>query len=125
MTSASCGSFASVVTSTIWTRSGCCASIWASPSRASSKSLDNATWIGRSLSCADDMVPEPPSSESQTTQLPGVTLPVLGDLDVQVEVDRRAEHRLDVPAGGRAHLAQPRPLVPDDDPLLRPALDEE
>ena len=36
-----------------------------------------------------------------------VALPVLGDLHVQVEVDRRAEHRLDLLAGVAADLAQP------------------
>ena len=38
-------------------------------------------------------------SEPQLAQLPGVALPVLGDLHVQVEVDRGAEQGLDLLAG--------------------------
>jgi glucuronide carrier protein len=44
-------------------------------------------------------------SEAEPLQLLGVALPVLGDLDVQVEVDLLAEQRLDP-------LARPRPDVP-------------
>ena len=47
-------------------------------------------------------------SEAEALQLLGVALPVLGDLDVQVEVDPLAEQRLDPPAGVGADLAQPR-----------------
>ena len=53
----------------------------------------------------------------------GVALPVLGDLDPQVEVDRRAQQRLDLLAGGGADVAQPGPLVADHDALLGVALD--
>src|SRR4051812_34552953 len=59
-----------------------------------------------------------PRSESQLAKVLRVRLPVLGDLHVQVEVDRRPEKGLDLPAGVRADLAQPGALVADDDALL-------
>jgi hypothetical protein len=46
-------------------------------------------------------------SEAEAAQLPGVALPVLGHLDVQVEVDSGAQERLDVPTGGGPDLLQP------------------
>ena len=60
-----------------------------------------------------------PGSEAELAQLLGVALPVLGDLHVQVEVDRGAQQRLDLLAGLRADVLQPRALVADDDALLR------
>ena len=45
-------------------------------------------------------------SEAQAAELLGVALPVLGDLDVQVEVHPLAEQRLDAGARVRADLAQ-------------------
>src|SRR5262245_27787711 len=64
-------------------------------------------------------------SEPQAAQLPRVSLPVLGDLDVQVEVDRRTEQCLDLLTGAASDLAQPRTAVADHDALLRGPLDEE
>ena len=61
--------------------------------------------------------------EPQALQLFRVSLPVLGDLHVQVEVDRLTEERLDRPAGLGADLAQPRAAAPDDDGLLAGPLD--
>jgi hypothetical protein len=55
----------------------------------------------------------------------GVGLPVLGDLDVQVEIDRRTEQGLDLAAGVGADVAQPGPLVADHDALLAVALEED
>src|ERR1044072_83950 len=57
-------------------------------------------------------------SEAELAELAGGALPVLGDLDVQVEVDRGAEHGLDLLARGGADLAEAGALVADDDPLL-------
>ena len=62
-------------------------------------------------------------SEPQLAQLLRVPLPVLGDLHMQVQEDRRAEQRLDVLAGLRADLLQPLALRADDDALLAGALD--
>src|ERR1035438_1997625 len=56
--------------------------------------------------------------KAQAAQLLGVALPVLGDLDVQVEVDLGAQQRLDLVAGTAAYLLQPRALGADDDGLL-------
>src|SRR6476469_962442 len=47
-------------------------------------------------------------SEAETLQLLGVALPVLGHLDVQVEVDLLAEQRLDGVPGPRADVLEPR-----------------
>src|SRR6516165_3724014 len=56
--------------------------------------------------------------EPETAELTGVALPVLGDLDTQVEVDPGAEERLDLAAGPAAHVLQPRSPRADDDGLL-------
>src|SRR6476469_11054677 len=76
------------------------------------------------------LFPAPPGeasrwSEAQLAQLARVALPVLGDLDLEVEVDGRAEEGLDLLAGGRADGAQAGALVADHDPLLGVALDVE
>ena len=59
-------------------------------------------------------------SEAEAAELLGVALPVLGDLDVQVEVDprRRAAPRSPCARVG-ADLAQPGAALADDDRLLR------
>src|SRR3954454_1133163 len=62
-------------------------------------------------------------SARKLRRLPGFTLPVLGDLAPEVEVDRGAEERLDLLAGDGPDLAQTRPLVADHDALLRGPLD--
>src|SRR6478736_2969381 len=64
-------------------------------------------------------------SEAETLQLLGVALPVLGHLDVQVEVDLLAEERLDALARVRADLTQPGAPTSDDDRLLARALHED
>ena len=52
------------------------------------------------------------ASEAELAQLLGVALPVLGDLDVQVEVDRRAEQGLDLLAGPVPTSRSRAPLWP-------------
>src|SRR6478609_4423534 len=64
-------------------------------------------------------------SEAEALELLGVALPVLGHLDVEVEVDLLPEERLDTLAGVRADLAQPGAAASDDDGLLAGALDED
>src|SRR4051794_41972028 len=66
---------------------------------------------------------QPQRSEPQLAELPRVALPVLGDLDPEVEVDRRAQQGLDLLAGDGPDLAQPGPPVTDHDALLRGPLD--
>ena len=61
--------------------------------------------------------------EAEAAQVLGVALPVLGDPDVQVEVDPRAEQRLDLAAGPAADVLQPLALGADDDRLLARPLD--
>src|SRR5580704_12773522 len=56
--------------------------------------------------------------EAEAAELLGVALPVLGDLDVQVEVDPGAQESLDLPAGAGADVLQPRSPGADDDGLL-------
>src|SRR6516164_11550943 len=56
--------------------------------------------------------------EPEAAELPGVALPVLGDLDVQVEVDPGSQQRLDLAAGPAADLLEPRSPRADDDGLL-------
>src|SRR5664280_3245853 len=63
--------------------------------------------------------------EAKPLQLFGIALPVLGDLDVQVEVDSLAEQRFDPLACSRADLAKTRSTLADDDGLLAGALDED
>src|SRR6478735_3485745 len=63
-------------------------------------------------------------SEAEAAELLGVALPVLGHLDVQVEVHPLAEQLLDAGARVGADLAQAGPTTTDDDRLLRVALDE-
>src|SRR4029078_986002 len=62
-------------------------------------------------------------SKSPLAQLPGVALPVLGNLHVEVEVDRGAEQGLDLVPGTGADVAEAGTLVADDDALLRGPLD--
>src|ERR1022692_1067612 len=61
--------------------------------------------------------------EAEAAQLFRVPLPVLGDLDPQVQVDPGPEQRLDLAAGLRADLLQPRALGADHDRLLAGPLD--
>src|ERR1700740_833615 len=61
--------------------------------------------------------------EAETTQLLGVALPLLGDLDLQVEVDAGAEERLDLLAGTRPDLLEAGAAGTDDDRLLALAFD--
>src|SRR6478736_5695484 len=63
----------------------------------------------------------PGPSEAELAELAGVALPVLGDLDVQVEVDGDAEEGLDLLAGLGTDVAEAGALVADHDPLLRVA----
>src|SRR3954454_599859 len=63
--------------------------------------------------------------EAELAELAGLALPVLGDLHVQVEVDRGAEEGLDLLAGLDADVAQAGALVADDDALLGVAFDVE
>src|SRR4051794_37152072 len=65
------------------------------------------------------------TSEAGAAELGGVALPVLGDLDEQVEVDLLAQHRLDLLAGAGADVLEARAGAADDDRLLRRALDED
>src|SRR5271155_4728963 len=59
--------------------------------------------------------------EAEAAELLGVALPVLGDLDVQVEVDPGAQESLDLVAGPGADVLQPRsPRAYDDGLLARP-----
>jgi GNAT superfamily N-acetyltransferase len=60
--------------------------------------------------------------KAQAAKLARVALPVLGDLDVQVEVDPRAEQRLDLPARPGADLLEAGTLGPEHDRLLALAL---
>src|SRR5690606_38875819 len=64
-------------------------------------------------------------SEAEAAELLGVALPVLRDLDVEVEVHPRAEQGLDPAPGPGADLPQPRPSAADDDGLLGVPLDEQ
>src|SRR5882757_5676097 len=56
--------------------------------------------------------------EAEAAQLLGIALPVLGDLDPQVQEDLGAEQRLDLLASAGSDVLQPFALVPDQDPLL-------
>ena len=56
--------------------------------------------------------------ETELHELLRVTLPVLGDLHVQIEVDTGAEQRLDRLARVCADLAEPGTALADDDGLL-------
>src|SRR5699024_4499201 len=66
-----------------------------------------------------------PTSEPQPPQLLGIALPLLGDLDPQVQMDLAAQQRVDLGTGPRPNLPQPRAAPADDDPLLAVALDEQ
>ena len=61
-------------------------------------------------------------SEAELDQLLRIALPVLGHLDVQVEVDAGAEQRLDALARVGPDLAEPGAALADDDGLLGRAL---
>src|ERR671935_943413 len=64
-------------------------------------------------------------SEPQARQLPGVALPLLGDLDVQVEVDVGAEQRLQLRPRPGADLAQHGAAAAEHDRLLAGPLHEQ
>src|SRR5699024_5232241 len=66
-----------------------------------------------------------PTSEPQPPQLLGIALPLLGDLDPQVQMDLAAQQAVDLGTGPRPDLPQPRAAPADDDPLLAVALDEQ
>src|SRR5665811_1287800 len=70
------------------------------------------------------MAVRPPSLKTQPPQLLGVALPLLGDLDLQVEEARRTENPLDLHPRGAADLPQSRTVLPDDDAFLAVAFDE-
>src|SRR5215831_16919410 len=55
--------------------------------------------------------------EAEPAQLLRIPLPVLSDLDAQVEVHPGAQQRLDLVPGAGPYLLQPRPLRADDDRL--------
>src|SRR5580698_6814720 len=56
--------------------------------------------------------------EPEAAELLGVTLPVLGDLDVQVEVHLGAQEGFDLVPGPAADVLQPGAPGADDDGLL-------
>lgn len=59
----------------------------------------------------------------QSAKLFGVALPVLGDLDPQVEIDLGAQQVFDLATGRGTHLPQPGTTLADDDALLTISLD--
>ena len=61
--------------------------------------------------------------ETESSQLLRVALPVLGHLDMQVEIDRHSQQVLDITTCHLTDVAQPRALVADDDRLLAGPLD--
>src|SRR5664279_5088790 len=63
--------------------------------------------------------------EAEPLQLFGVALPVLGYLDVQVQVDPLTQQRLDPLARGGADITKARSALPDDDGLLAGPFDED
>src|SRR5919198_1286352 len=65
-----------------------------------------------------------PGSVTQAGELLGVALPLLGDLDVQVQEDPGAEQRLQLGAGGGADLAQQGAAATQHDRLLAGPLHE-
>src|SRR5665647_781185 len=72
---------------------------------------------------ADDIAG--PGLETEPLQLLGIALPVLGDLDVQIEVDPLAEQHLDPLARGGADLTKTGSALADDDGLLAGPFDED
>src|ERR1700740_1072039 len=65
----------------------------------------------------------PQALETKPAKLFGIALPVLGDLDPQVEIDLGAQQLLDLAPRGGAHFPQPGAALSDHDPLLAVALD--
>src|ERR1700757_2089535 len=65
----------------------------------------------------------PRALEAKPAKLFGIALPVLGDLDPQIEIDLGAQQLLDLAPRGGAHFAQPGTTLADHDPLLAVALD--
>src|SRR5690625_6025255 len=63
--------------------------------------------------------------EAEAPELLRVALPVLGDLDVEVEVDLGPEQAFDAAAGLRADRLESAPAAADDDRLLAGTFDEE
>src|SRR5699024_9095262 len=63
--------------------------------------------------------------EAEASELLRVALPVLGDLDVEVEVDLGPELAFDAAAGLRADRFESSPAGCDDDRLLSVTFDEE
>jgi len=63
--------------------------------------------------------------EAQSAKLFRITLPVLCDLDAQVEVNLCAQDLLDLAACRGTHFAQRAPPLPIDDALLAGPLDIE
>src|SRR6266545_5448119 len=70
-------------------------------------------------------VGRPTRSVAEPGELLGVALPVLGDLDVQVEVDARSQYLLELGAGAGADVAEHRAAATEDDRLLAAPLDEQ
>src|SRR5688500_2396303 len=64
-------------------------------------------------------------SVPQTLQLSGVALPLLEQLDPEVQIHARPEDGLHLLTCPGADVAQHRSPLPDDDPLLGIALDEQ
>ncbi len=89
----------------------------------SERSGSDVSAVGDGVSRQERHSQRDATSEAELAQLLGVALPLLGDLDVQVEVDRRAQQLLDLRAGVGADLAQAGTLLADDDALLAVALD--
>src|SRR5437016_602552 len=82
----------------------------------------NSTWL---MPPGPDLRPDQrPCSvvEAKPAQLLRIPLPVLGDLDAQVEIHPGAQQRLDLLPGPGADLLEPRALGADDDGLLAGAL---
>src|SRR6266545_5079877 len=67
----------------------------------------------------------PPRSvvEAEAPQLLGIALPILRDLDAQIEEHARAEQRLDLLAGAGADVPEAGALGSDNDGLLAGPLD--
>src|SRR6202012_2842539 len=65
----------------------------------------------------------PSGVQAEAGELLGVALPVLGHLDVQVEVDAGTQQGLDLLPGPAADVLQAGALGADDDGLLAGALD--
>src|SRR4051794_38624131 len=64
-------------------------------------------------------------SEAEALELLGIALPVLGDLDVQVEVDLLPQQGLDAAPRLGPDLLEPGATTADDDRLLARPLDEQ